>query len=174
MRHILPAALFALFIPAVAFGQAAATPATVQYNQVLSTNPFGVVVKWANVEFERKIGPATTLGVSASHFPDLDLSSATVLFRWYPQRTALDGFYLGAHTGAYRFKTFAYDFRSYREQTSVLPGMGVELGYDWLLAPKHNVSVGTGFGLTRIAGGGDSYTVPSVLPGFRLNVGIAF
>jgi hypothetical protein len=35
--------------------------------------------------------------------------------------------------------------------------------------------VGTGFGLTRIATSGESYTsAPSVLPGLRLNVGIAF
>ncbi len=40
---------------------------------------------------------------------------------------------------------------------------------------RQNVSVGIGFGLTRVFGGGDSYDVPSVLPALRLvNIGIAF
>ena len=96
------------------------------------------------------------------------------MLRWYPQQSPLEGFYLGARAGAFSFKTYTYEFRSSREQNRVLPGAGVELGYNWLLGPKRNVSVGTGFGLTRIATRGESYSVPSVLPGFRLNVGIAF
>jgi Protein of unknown function (DUF3575) len=173
MRHTLSAALFALFIPATALAQTAATP-TDPYNQVLSMNPFGLVLKWANAEYERKISPAMTLGASASHLSDLDQSSAAIVLRWYPQRTALEGFYLGVHTGAYRFKAMTYDFRSYHERNRVLPGAGVELGHNWLLGPRHNVSVGVGGGLTRIATSSDSYSAPSVLPGFRLNVGIAF
>jgi len=173
MRHTLSAALFALLIPAATFAQTAAPPPAVQFDQVLSANPFGVVVKWFNVEYERKLGTATTFGASASHFGELDLSNAAVMLRWYPQQTPLEGFYLGARAGAFGFKTLTYEFRSYREQNRVVPGAGVELGYNWLLGPKRNVSVGTGFGLTRIAAG-DSYSLPSVLPGFRLNVGIAF
>lgn len=173
MRYTLSAVLLVLLIPAAAFAQTAAPPPEAP-DQVLSANPFGVVVKWFNVEYERKLGRATTFGASASHFGELDVSDAAVLVRWYPQQTALEGFYLGARAGAFGFKTYTYDFRSYREQTRVLPGAGVELGYNWLLGPKHNVSVGTGFGLTRIAAGRDSYSVPDVLPAFRLNVGIAF
>ena len=173
MRHTLSAALFVLLIPAAAFAQTAAPPPSVQFDQVLSANPLGVVIKWFNVEYERKLGPATTFGASASHFSELDLSNAALMLRWYPQQSPLEGFYLGARAGAFGFKTYTYEFRSYREQNRVLPGAGVELGYNWLLGPKRNVSVGTGFGLTRIAGS-DSYSVPSVLPVFRLNVGIAF
>ena len=179
MRHTLRAAVFALLVPATGSAQTAATARTVPYDQVpydqvLSTNPLGVVAKWFNAEYERKLGSAFTFGASVSHFSELDQSNAAVLLRWYPQESALDGFYLGARAGAYRFKTFTYEFRSYRQDSTVLPGVGVELGYNWLLGPRQNVRVGTGFGLTRMVGGGDSYSVPSVLPGFRLNVGIAF
>ena len=174
MRHTLSAALFVLLIPAAAFAQTPAPPPPVRFDQVLSANPLGVVIKWFNVEYERKLGTATTFGASASHFGELDLSNAAVLVRWYPQQVALEGFYLGARAGAFGFKTYTYDLRSYREETRVLPGAGVELGYNWLLGPKHNVSVGTGFGLTRIASGRDTYSTPEVLPAFRLNVGIAF
>lgn len=174
MRHTLSAALFVILVPAAASAQTSAPPSPVQFDQVLSANPLGVVIKWFNVEYERRIGTATTFGASASHLGELDLSNAAVMLRWYPQQSPLEGFYLGARAGAFSFKTFTYEFRSYREQNRVRPGAGVELGYNWLLGPKRNVSVGTGFGLTRIATGGETYSVPSVLPGFRLNVGIAF
>jgi hypothetical protein len=175
MRHTLSAVLFALLVPAAAVAQPAEASPAVPYDQVLSTNPLGVALKWFNVEYERKLGPAVTFGGSTSHFSDLDHSNAAVLLRWYPQQTALEGFYLGARAGAYRFKTYTYDLRSYREQTSVMPGAGVEVGYNWLLGPKRNVIVGTGFGLTRISGSSESYsTAPTVLPGLRMNVGIAF
>jgi hypothetical protein len=175
MRHTLSAVLFALLLPAAAVAQTAEKSPAVPHDQVLSTNPLGVVLKWFNVEYERKLGPAVTFGGSASHFGDLDQSNAAVLVRWYPQQSALEGFYLGARAGAYRFETYTYDLRSLRRQTSVMPGAGVEVGYNWLLGPKRNVIVGTGFGLTRISGSGESYsTAPSVLPGLRMNVGIAF
>jgi hypothetical protein len=174
MRQTLSAALFVLLIPAAAFAQTAAPPPAVPFDQVLSANPLGVVVKWFNVEYERKLGTAATFGASASHFGELDFSNAAVLVRWYPQQSPLDGFYLGARAGAFGFKTFTYEVRPYRERNIILPGAGVELGHNWLLGPRHNVSLGTGFGLTRIATGSDSYHLPSVLPSFRLNVGIAF
>jgi hypothetical protein len=174
MRHTASIALCVLLIPAAGLAQTAASAPTVPHDQVLSTNPLGVVVQWFNVEYERKLGSATTLGGSASHFSEEGLSNAAVLFRWYPQQSALEGFYLGARAGAFGFRTYTYESRSYREHNSVLPGAGVELGYNWLLGPRRNVSVGTGFGLNRIAGSRDSYGVPSVVPGLRLNVGIAF
>lgn len=174
MRHTLCAIVFAVLVPAPGFAQPAATTRTVPYDQVLSTNPLGIVAEWFNAEYERKLGAGLTFGASASNFGALDQSNAAALLRWYPEQSALDGFYLGARAGAYRFKTRTYELRSYREDNTVVPGVGVELGYNWLLGPRQNVRVGTGFGLTRMIGGGNSYSVPSVLPGFRLNVGIAF
>jgi len=180
MRYTAIALLIAVFIPAAALAQPAAAPAPETPHQVLSFNPFGLIVKWPNVEFERKIGAATTLGFSASHFSDADTSNAAVLLRWYPNQTPLEGFYLGARAGAYRFRTTVYEYQpparsTYRERDEVLPGAGVEVGYNWLLGPRRNVAIGLGFGLTQIIGGGDTYSVPAVMPNARLfNVGIAF
>ncbi len=178
MRHTVTVVLFAVLVPVSAFAQTCGAPPEV--NQVLATNPLTLIAKWVTVEFERKIAPAVTVGGSASFLADLDQSNAAALVRWYPQQKALEGFYLGARAGAYRFKTTTYQFQpsaraTSRERHDVLPGAGVELGYNWLLGPRHNVSVGVGFGLTRIIGGGASYDVPSVLPGARLvNIGVAF
>jgi hypothetical protein len=180
MRYTAAAVVIAVFIPAAALAQTPSAPPPERANQVLSFNPFGLILKWPNFEFERTIGAETTLGFSASHLADLDTSNAAILLRWYPQQTPLEGFYLGARAGAYRFKTKVYEFQPsarsvYHERIGVLPGAGFELGYNWLLGARDNISVGAGFGLTRIIGGGESYDVPSVMPNFRLiNVGIAF
>jgi hypothetical protein len=175
MRHTLSAALFALLVPTAAVAQTAERSPAVLHDQVLSTNPLGVVVKWFNVEYERKVGPELTFGGSASHFGDLDQSNAAVLMRWYPAQSALEGFYLGARAGVYRFEAYTYDLRSLQRQTSVMPGAGVEIGYNWLLGPRQNIIAGTGLGLTRLSGNSDFYsTVPTVLPALRMNVGIAF
>ena len=171
MRHLLSltvAAALTLCATAARAQSDTSSPQTVR-RQTLSTNPFGEIVQWYNVEYERAIGPATTVGVAASTFASMDYASASLLLRWYPQRTPLDGFYLGAKTGVYRFE-------SYRRDATVLPGIGLEIGHNWLFGPTRNVSVGLGFGLTRLLGrGADGYSVPTVLPNARLvNVGIAF
>src|SRR6478672_9056396 len=106
MRHTLSVALFALLVPAAAVAQTAEINPAVTRNQVLSTNPLGVVVKWFNVEYERKLDTELTFGGSASYFGDLDQSNAAVLVRWYPAQSALEGFYLGARAGVYRFEAY--------------------------------------------------------------------
>lgn len=171
MRHTVSLIVVAAFMlsPAAARAQSDTTSPPPVRRQVLSTNPFGEIVKWLNVEYERTIGPATTVGVAASTLASLDYTSASLLLRWYPQQKPLDGIYLGARTGVYRFE-------SYRRDATVLPGIGLEIGHNWLFGPTQNVSVGLGFGLTRMLGrGADGYCVPTILPNARLvNVGIAF
>jgi hypothetical protein len=198
MRYILHVVAVAVLVPAVTSAQTAAMKTPVPHNQVLSTNPFGLIIKWVNGEYERRVLPAVTVGASASQFGEGDISddgfaTASGLVRWYPQGAALDGFYLGARLGAFRFKSYQYDYSSYttgqasspnrtsavrptvRERTMVVPGAGLEVGYNWLLGPKDNVSVGIGFGLTRTLGNNGGYELPDVLPTFRLiNIGVAF
>jgi Protein of unknown function (DUF3575) len=193
MRHT-PTVLIILAMSSTpALAQTSAIRPPVPHRQILSTNPFGFLVNWYNAEYERKIAPATTLGVSASHFASLDHSNAALVVRWYPQRAALDGFYLGARAGAFRFETYEYEYAdpqtypadpsrrtyptypTYHKRTDVHPGVGIEIGYNWLLGPKQNVSLGLGFGLTRILGQSDGYDYLPVLPNPRVvNVGIAF
>lgn len=170
MRYTLALALMtAALVPAPADAQTEATKTSVPHQQVLTTNPLGLLVKWFNGEYERKIGPATTVGVAASMFDDADYRSASLLLRWYPQQAALEGFYAGARAGAYRFET-------YRRGATVRPGVGLEVGHAWLFGPERNASVSIGFGLTRLLGNGaGGHDTPVILPNVRLvNLGIAF
>ena len=190
MRHTATLVVIFAMCSTPAFAQASATSPPVPHNQVLSTNPFGLLFNWFNVEFERKIAPATTIGVTASHFAGLDHSNAALVLRWYPHGAALNGFYLGARAGAYGFETYETvypaaqvppadpnrrSYPTYQRRTQFQPGAGIEIGYNWLLGPKHNVSLGLGFGLTRILTSGDWDGYVPVIPNPRVvNIGIAF
>jgi len=143
--------------------QEAAPAAT---HQVLSTNPFGDLLTWWNVEYERTVGPATTWVASASAIPS-EYASASVMVRWYPAQTPLDGFYLGAHAGIFSFHDYAHG-------ADTVPGAGLDVGRAWLLGRQQRTSISLGFGMTRLAAGSRS-AAPSVWPVPRLiNVGVAF
>jgi hypothetical protein len=194
MRYTLTVVAVAVLFPAVAFAQTNATKPPVDHNQVVSTNPFGLFFQWYNGEYERKISPSVTIGASGSYFADAETSVATALARWYPQGAALDGFYLGARAGAFHLKTYEYEYQpppprpatpgtpsnppSYptrTERNRTVPGVGMEVGYNWLLGRSQNVSIGLGFGLTKILDDANTYDFPNVVPNIRLiNIGIAF
>jgi uncharacterized protein DUF3575 len=155
----------------------AATPASAQVqdvdppiarDQVISASPVLWMFKWFNADYERRINSTTTWGLSGSYLPlgDFEYGRASVLVRYYPQRAALTGFYLGGQTGMYR--------TSEGRQHEVLYGAGMDIGYAWLLGAQQRVGVSIGFGITRVFGGdldGASIAIPNVR---LLNVGIAF
>ena len=154
--------------PAAAHAQTDAANPPAPHQQILSTNPLGLLANWFNGEYERKIGPATTVGIAASTWDAVDYKGGSLFLRWYPQGEALAGFYVGARAGAYHFEM-------YPRGKSALPGVGLEVGHNWLFGPHRNASVGIGFGVTRLfrnSGDGDG---PIILPNVRLvNFGIAF
>lgn len=78
------AALLAIAAPASTQGL---PPVPVPHEQTVSANPFGLLFGWFNAEYERKLTPATTWGVSGSML-DVDTfeyRTANALLRYYPQ-----------------------------------------------------------------------------------------
>jgi hypothetical protein len=155
--------------PAHAQGQAQeGTRPAVPHEQTLSANPFGLMLRWWNVEFERKLTPSSTWGVSTSFLTveESDFASLNALYRYYPQGAALSGFFLGGRVGFYHV--------SDEGESGEALGLGFEIGYTWLLGSRRNVALSLGAGLSRIVAG-DVMEGPSVLPTVRLlNVGVAF
>jgi hypothetical protein len=145
------------------------TRVPVPHDQVLSANPFGLMFEWFNADYERKINEGSTWGVSGSYLSiggDADYLNVQATYRFYPQGAALSGFYLGGKGGLHSVDVAASSGRFF--------GLGFELGYNWLLGAKKNVSIGMGAGATRLFGGaldGASLTIPTVR---LVNVGIAF
>jgi hypothetical protein len=144
------------------------TRPAVPHEQVLSANPFGLMLRWWNVEFDRKLTASSTWGVSTSFLTleGSDFASLNALYRYYPQGAALSGFFLGGRVGLYHV--------SDEGESGEALGLGFEIGYTWLLGARRNVALSLGAGLSRIVAG-DVMDGPSVLPTVRLlNVGIAF
>jgi hypothetical protein len=135
---------------------------------VISASPLLLMFKWFNVDYEHRISPTVTLGASGSYLPmgdGFNYERATVHARYYPQGTALRGFYMGVQTGLHRADSGHH---------GVLLGAGTDLGYAWLMGSKKNHTVSIGIGATRMFAGdleGYAFTIPNVR---LLNIGFAF
>jgi hypothetical protein len=89
----------------------------------LSANPFGLMLGWWNVEFERKFTPSSTWGVSTSFLrvDGSDYGSLNGLYRYYPQGAGLSGFFLGGRAGLYHLSDEGDSGSAF--------GLGFEIGY---------------------------------------------
>ena len=162
--------LLANLIPGTAQAQVEGTRAPVLHNQVISANPFLLLGEWWNVEYERKISPTGTVGVIGSHvsFDDDDVgyNSLNGFFRYYPQGAALSGFYFGGRLGIHQGSDEVDEGHAY--------GLGVDIGYCWLLGESRGFYIGLGIGASRLFGG-DIEEDRVVIPSIRLiNIGVAF
>lgn len=133
--------------------------------QVISANPFGLLLELFNAEYERAATGTTTLGVGGSF---LDLDEQTYVnfdgfWRYYPQGTVFDGWAFGAKVGVTRVEGNSY------------PGFGFDVNRSWLMGASGNFYVGLGFGLKRLFGTSDAVFEPRFIPTLRIvNVGFAF
>jgi hypothetical protein len=172
MTRILSAFVVALLgIVAPGFAQGSA-PVPVPHEQIVSANPFGLIFGWFNAEYERRLTPATTWGVSGSML-DVDTfeyRTANALLRYYPQGAALKGFFLGARTGVHHVE----NEEATGDDEATFVGAGFEIGYTWLMGQDQRVAISIGAGANRLFGAdleGATLTIPSVR---LVNVGIAF
>lgn len=136
------------------------------YNNVISANPFGLLLEWFNGEYERVVSESATAGAGGSFFStdDDNYVNADVFFRFYPQATPFDGWAFGAKVGL----TNVDDSGTYF-------GFGFDVNRSWLLGRNNNFYVGVGFGLKRLVGVPDEDDLIDFIPTIRLiNVGFAF
>jgi hypothetical protein len=139
--------------------------------QVISANPFGLLLGFFNAEFERKVSASGTLGIGGSFFDDDDSEyvNADLFYRFYPGGKPLDGWAFGIKLGVTRFT----DFGRYI-------GLGFDVNRSWLLGQRDNFYVGLGFGLKRLYGTPGFEEDPfdnvlQIIPTFRIvNIGFAF
>lgn len=141
----------------------------VPHTSVISGNPLILLAGWFNAEYERKIAGNMTAGISAGWLDlddDDDYTNVSGFLRFYPQEAAFTGFYFGGRSGVYNVDG--------GEDSTTSFGIGVDIGYTWLLGPGRSFYVGLGIGVTRLLTGDlDDYS--EVVPSVRLvNIGIAF
>ena len=157
-------------LPCRVNAQQPGTREPVPHQNVLSANPFLLLFEWTNVEYERKISPTGTVGLSGSWISldegDEDYRSLNAFYRYYPQAAALTGFYFGGRGGVYSVSDFQED--------ATVFGFGLEVGYNWLLGANRTFYIGLGAGAIRLFGG-DLEDSSATIPTLRLlNIGWAF
>jgi hypothetical protein len=136
------------------------------HQQVISANPFGLLLEFFNAEFEKVVSASSTAGLGGS-FVDLESENYLNLdafWRFYPQGTPLDGWSFGAKVGMTRVDDGTYS------------GFGFDVNRSWLMGANENFYVGLGFGLKRLLGTGDDPGFDArFIPTIRIvNIGIAF
>lgn len=136
--------------------------------QSINGNPFGVLLGWFNAEYERKVNDSVAVVVGGSYWGtdggDDAYSNGDVMVRYFPQRRALRGFYVGTKVGLTR-----------TERSRTRFGIGFDTGYQFTLGPDGRFYLATGVGLKRLFGKADEWYAPDLVPTFRIvNVGIAF
>ena len=158
-----------------------------QPRNVISANPFGILLNIFNAEYERVISPTTTIGFGGSTFKDDSWTNEPeprvetdqyvnfdVFWRFYPgsNRTRTYNAPVGWAFGA-KMGITAVDGGTYF-------GYGFDLNRSFVLGPDDNFYVGLGFGLKRLLGApqdeaGESTLGVSLIPTLRIaNVGFIF
>jgi hypothetical protein len=134
--------------------------------QVISANPFGLLLNVFNAEYERVIGATTTAGAGgSSYFAGSEpYVNSDVFLRLYPQGNPLDGWAFGVKAGL----THVGDEGTYF-------GAGFDVNHSWVMGKNENFYAGIGFGLKRIYASSDADFDLRYVPTFRIiNVGIVF
>ena len=173
LRIVAIAVTLLVALTATVIAQESVAHASINHNQVLSTNPFGLILlPWYNGEYERKATERTTIGLSGSRLPWGDGSgfySLNMALRYYPNGKVFRGFYLGPRVGMFWSS-------QEQEEGGIDPvedlgshiGLGFELGYAWLVGSERHLSISIGGGATRVLNG-------PPIPVLRLiNIGWAF
>ena len=158
-RRMITLALFAFFItPADTHAQDEHDESLGSHRHLLSVNPFGLVLfPWYNGEYERRMNPSLSLGISASQWTN-NFVATTLAFRYYPSRKVFQGVYVGPRIGLFRTTSSRIEWDAvsgsyHSEVTAVQLGLGFEFGYAWLIGSEQNLSISIGSGATRLLGG---------------------
>jgi hypothetical protein len=143
-----------------------------RYRNVISANPFGLVLLLFNAEYERAATSTSTFGVGGSYISQDDEEegdeeeylNADVFWRFYPGARVYDGWAFGAKLGVTTIPDEGTFF-----------GFGFDVNRSWLLGANDNFYVGAGFGLKRLVGAGDRDLELEIIPTVRIvNIGLAF
>ena len=163
--------------------------------QVLSANPFGLILQLFNAEYERIISKTSTIGFGGSTlaidneiyqeppivgtdefgYPIYDWNNEPDPTIETDRYVNLDVFWRFYPSGnplvgwAFGAKV---GITRVDDQTHL--GYGFDLNRSWLLGPEENFYIGLGFGLKRLIGDGTDDFIP-VIPTIRIaNVGVIF
>jgi hypothetical protein len=179
--------LIVILSTGVAIAQEEVTTQPPERKHVLSTNPILDMFTWWNLEWEYKAAKTSSIGIAVSYvkfeqddegeeFSEERYMSGTFFYRYYGMGEALQGFFFGGRLGYYNVSAEVRNpgVGEPTEEDGSFYGIGIDIGYSWLLGAPQRLSVSLGIGAVRLFGG-DLEDVAGTLPTIRLiNVGVAF
>jgi hypothetical protein len=163
--------------------RAQAVDLPVQSN-VLSINPFGFLFEWYNIEYERAFSSTASWSMGVGHIDIGDenedestYTSADMRLRYYPSAEAPAKFSAGIAVGYSRVtnEDVGSGGAITKDKFDAL-GVGIDLGYSWLLGRTRQFFIGTGIGAKRLflLGEEDDDDETFGYPTIRLSIGYAF
>jgi hypothetical protein len=168
LRHIaLCVLVLGLLLGYTTRSAAQAAPGAEDREQVISANPFGLLLDVFNAEYERRVTPGSTAGVGGSFYLREDQENYFNLdgfWRFYPSGRAFHDWAFGLKAGVTNVPGSGSFF-----------GAGFDVNRSWILGANDNFYVGVGFGLKRLYGPGVGDLDLRLIPTLRIvNVGVAF
>jgi hypothetical protein len=149
------------------------TRSGVPRQNLVSSNPIGVLFEWYNGEYERAVSGTASFAVAATSY-DFDserYSSIDGIARYYPAGRALRGFSIGMSVGFVDISDSDDDCNLCEDESGTAATLGVRGDYVWIIGRDQRFSVATGIGAKRLLGR-DIGT--EGLPIGRLSVGYAW
>lgn len=161
-----PTVLAVVLLAGVVTDASAQSVSSPDYQQVVSANPFGLLLDLFNAEYERIVTGSSTAGLGGSaYFREGDeYINADVFWRFYPQGDPLNGWAFGAKAG----------ITSIGDEGTFF-GAGFDVNRSWVMGKNDNFYVGIGFGLKRIYVSEDASFDLKYVPTLRIvNIGYVF
>jgi hypothetical protein len=141
--------------------------------QIVSISPLSIVFGVFGAEYERRLGTASSLGVSGSFYRQTSFTytSGEVKYRYYPQERALEGFSVGVTGGL----TQVSSRETSSDESGTAASVGVSLDYQWLLGPRKRFALALGTGARRLIVLGTRLDGAALtLPTARISIGRGF
>jgi hypothetical protein len=180
-RPCVQGSLISLFLVAVVIGAVTAPGACAEKvmppSTIISSNPILDIFGWYNLELEHRVKPNSTVGLAGSYV-DFDeekdtYKTLTFFYRYYPQNEAPAGFFFGGRAGVFDVSAGSGDTDV--TETYTLGGVGIDIGYTWMIGTTRNFAISLGIGAVRLFGDTGDSDVATALPTIRLvNIGFAF
>ena len=144
---------------------------------VISSNPILDMFTWYNLEFEHRMAPNSTMGLAGTFVElgdgDDRYMVAPAFYRYYPQNDAPAGFFFGGRVGV--FGVTAVSDVTDDEESATLGGIGIDIGYTWMIGSTRSFAISLGIGAVRLFGDVEDEDIAMTLPTIRaINVGFAF
>jgi hypothetical protein len=169
--------IFAAIVVGAAVSSGARAEGVTPPPNVISSNPILDMFTWYNLEFEHRMAPNSTMGLAGTFisFNDGDDSykNLSAFYRYYPQNDAPAGFYFGGRAGVFGVSTSGDEDED--EGSWTLGGIGIDIGYTWMIGSTRSFAISLGIGAVRLFGDVGDEDVAMTLPSIRaINVGFAF